>query len=193
MGMSDPNNPDDPRPGGEIRGGEGSGGGVPAGYQPYGGFEAPYSAPAPGPGGGPPPGALAGFWIRFAGALIDGIILSIVASLFLLFSDNATRNVIQLLLSGAYFTYLHSTKAGQTLGQRLCGIRLVDAGTGRQVEPGMAAARWLMSYVSGVAILLGFLWMLWDPMKQTWHDKVAGTLVVYSNLVPPPTDQLLDR
>jgi uncharacterized RDD family membrane protein YckC len=25
---------------------------------------------------------------------------------------------------------------------------------------------------------LGFLWMLWDPNKQTWHDKVAQTYVV---------------
>ncbi len=165
----------------------------PPSYQPYGGFDAPYSAPAPGQVSGPPPGALAGFWIRFAAGFIDGIILGAVASAALAFSDYATRNLVQLILSGAYFTYLHSTKAGQTIGQRLCGIRVVDASTGLQVNPGMAAARWLMSYVSAVPFLLGYLWMLWDPMKQTWHDKVGNTLVVYSNVVPPPTDSLLDR
>ncbi len=27
-------------------------------------------------------------------------------------------------------------------------------------------------------LLLGYLWMLWDPEKQTWHDKLATTVVV---------------
>jgi uncharacterized RDD family membrane protein YckC len=35
-----------------------------------------------------------------------------------------------------------------------------------------------MSYVSQLALLLGYLWMLWDPNKQTWHDKVAQSVVV---------------
>ena len=30
-----------------------------------------------------------------------------------------------------------------------------------------------MSIVSAVVLLLGYLWMLWDPEKQTWHDKVG--------------------
>ena len=25
---------------------------------------------------------------------------------------------------------------------------------------------------------LGYLWMLWDPQQQTWHDKICGTMVV---------------
>jgi len=25
---------------------------------------------------------------------------------------------------------------------------------------------------------VGFLWIIWDPKKQGWHDKVAGTVVV---------------
>jgi uncharacterized RDD family membrane protein YckC len=34
-----------------------------------------------------------------------------------------------------------------------------------------------MSYVSGIALLLGYLWTLWDPEKRTWHDMVADTRV----------------
>ena len=34
-----------------------------------------------------------------------------------------------------------------------------------------AAAGWLK-------IGIGCLWMLQDPEKQMWHDKIAGTLVV---------------
>jgi len=25
---------------------------------------------------------------------------------------------------------------------------------------------------------LGFLWMLWDKDRQTWHDKAAGSFVI---------------
>jgi uncharacterized RDD family membrane protein YckC len=28
------------------------------------------------------------------------------------------------------------------------------------------------------ALGLGCLWMLNDPERQTWHDKIAGTIVV---------------
>jgi uncharacterized RDD family membrane protein YckC len=28
--------------------------------------------------------------------------------------------------------------------------------------------------------LLGYLWMLWDSEKQTWHDKAANAVVVPS-------------
>lgn len=32
--------------------------------------------------------------------------------------------------------------------------------------------------ISGLGALLDGLWMLWDPKKQTLHDKVAKTIVV---------------
>jgi uncharacterized RDD family membrane protein YckC len=25
---------------------------------------------------------------------------------------------------------------------------------------------------------MGYMWMLWDPERQTWHDKMAGSIVV---------------
>jgi uncharacterized RDD family membrane protein YckC len=32
-----------------------------------------------------------------------------------------------------------------------------------------------------MALYLGLLWVLWDPQKQGWHDKMAGTVVVRAN------------
>lgn len=32
--------------------------------------------------------------------------------------------------------------------------------------------------VSAIVSLLGYLWMLWDNEKQTWHDKMARSVVV---------------
>jgi len=32
--------------------------------------------------------------------------------------------------------------------------------------------------LSAIPCLLGYFWMLWDPQKQTWHDKIVGSIVV---------------
>ncbi len=33
------------------------------------------------------------------------------------------------------------------------------------------------------ADVIGYLWMLWDREKQTWHDKVASAYVVPADAV----------
>jgi uncharacterized RDD family membrane protein YckC len=38
--------------------------------------------------------------------------------------------------------------------------------------------------LSGIVCLLGYLWMLWDKEKQTWHDKLATTVVVPTSAYP---------
>ena len=41
--------------------------------------------------------------------------------------------------------------------------------------------RRLLGYlVSTGSLGMGFLWMLIDDRRQGWHDKIAGTCVVYS-------------
>ena len=30
----------------------------------------------------------------------------------------------------------------------------------------------------GLFLDLGYLWAAWDPQKQGWHDKIAGTFVI---------------
>lgn len=161
------------------------GGGMPPpppaqGYSPPGydqpaqpGYGQPYGAPTGG-------GALAGFWIRFAAAIIDAILLSIVAFVLGLVTgmDGMNdRNVLSSLIGAVYFTYFHGS-SGQSLGQKLVSIKVVDEANGGPIDYVRAFIRWLVSIVSGIVILLGYLWMLWDPKKQTWHDKAARTLVV---------------
>jgi uncharacterized RDD family membrane protein YckC len=141
--------------------------------------ESPAGDVAPGATTGPDPTALAGFWIRFLGVVVDAIVLSLLVGW--------TRNqAISFVVSAAYFTYLHATPAGQTVGNRVCGIRVVDVRGGGNLDYGRALIRFLMSYVSGVVIALGYLWMLWDPLRQTWHDKVANSVVVKADRYPPP-------
>jgi uncharacterized RDD family membrane protein YckC len=126
-----------------------------------------------------PSGPRAGFWQRFAALLLDGLIL-LVPSIILLviFKQGALYQLLSTLMSLGYFTYFEGGPSGQTLGKRALGIRVYDFRQGGPIGYGRGLLRQIGKYISGLVILLGYLWMLWDKEKQTWHDKIAGTVVV---------------
>ena len=69
---------------------------------------------------------------------------------------------------------------GQTAGMRILGIFIVRV-DGTPFTMKQAALRHLIGYpLSTLSFFLGFLWMLWDPRQQGWHDKLARTIVVMS-------------
>jgi uncharacterized RDD family membrane protein YckC len=69
---------------------------------------------------------------------------------------------------------------GQTAGMRILGIQIMRI-DGARFTKKQAALRHLVGYPLSMAVLfLGFLWMLWDPRQQGWHDKLARTIVVMS-------------
>jgi uncharacterized RDD family membrane protein YckC len=69
---------------------------------------------------------------------------------------------------------------GQTAGMRILGIFIVRV-DGTPFTMKQAALRHLIGYpLSTLSFFLGFLWMLWDPRQQGWHDKLARTIVVVS-------------
>jgi len=120
----------------------------------------------------------AGWWRRFFAAVVDGILLAIVHAILRVFIGE-TGIGLGLLIDIAYFTYFHGS-TGQTPGNSALSIKVVDLrdGTGRPIGYGRAFIRWLGSILSAIALFLGYFWMLWDPEKQTWHDKMAGSVVV---------------
>ena len=67
---------------------------------------------------------------------------------------------------------------GKTAGKALMGLRVLGQ-DGRPVTFHQALVRALGYYVSGLALFIGFLWVLVDDRRQTWHDKLARTVVVY--------------
>jgi uncharacterized RDD family membrane protein YckC len=124
---------------------------------------------------------LAGFWIRFAAALLDGILIGVAVSIVggILGMDTNGTNFLQLLAGIAYYGVLEGGDTGQTLGKKVCGIRVVDASSGRPgIGVGRGIGRYFARWLSAIVFLLGYFWMLWDPKKQTWHDKLVSTLVV---------------
>ena len=144
-------------------------------------------------------GPRASFWQRFAAAFIDGIIIGVVLSLLAAITGNALFRMsstggaagfsagflaLELLVVGAYTIYFEGSESGQTVGKRVLNIRVIDYSNGGPIGYGKAALRWIGKYVSSAVCLLGYLWMLWDPEKQTWHDKIANSVVVPTSDYP---------
>ncbi|MEJ2560439.1 MAG: RDD family protein [Anaerolineae bacterium] len=68
---------------------------------------------------------------------------------------------------------------GQTPGKMLLGLRVVTLEGGR-LSLGRAVRRLIGYVLAALPLYLGFVWILADDRRQGWHDKVAGTCVVYA-------------
>ena len=81
---------------------------------------------------------------------------------------------VQLLV--AYHVAFWLWKA-TTLGGIICQLRVVrlDGAPLRFVD---VLVRGLVGVFSIATFGLGALWILRDPERQSWHDKVSGTVVV---------------
>jgi uncharacterized RDD family membrane protein YckC len=123
-------------------------------------------------------GARAGFWRRFAAAVIDGIFVGIASGILRAILGTGAGSALGIVVSVVYFTAFVGAERGQTLGQMALGIRVLGLDNGASIGYGRAFLRWLVSIVSAIVILLGYLWMLWDKEKQCWHDKAANDVVV---------------
>ena len=137
------------------------------------------------PGGSGPSGPRSGFWRRFAAALVDGILIGIVGGILgaIFGLDRNASNGIGTLLGLVYYTYFEGT-SGQTVGKKALGIRVIDLSGGGPIGYGRAFIRYIGRFVSGIVLLLGYLWMIWDKEKQTWHDKFANSVVVPESAYP---------
>lgn len=66
---------------------------------------------------------------------------------------------------------------GQTLGMRAWRLRLVSA-DGGPVTLRQALLRCAAALLSWAVLGLGYWWILFDPDKAAWHDRLSGTFVV---------------
>jgi uncharacterized RDD family membrane protein YckC len=128
-------------------------------------------------------GARAGFWRRFAAALIDGILVGVVSGIL----EAALHSVgyfLAVVLGLAYYGYLEGSASGQTVGKRVMGIRVYDLRGRGPIGVGRGIGRYFARILSALPLFLGYFWMLWDAERQTWHDKIIGTVVVPVDAYP---------
>jgi uncharacterized RDD family membrane protein YckC len=82
--------------------------------------------------------------------------------------------------------------AGQTAGKWVMGLRVVRT-NGQRVGFWAAVRRQIGYWISAI-LLLGYVWILFDNRRQGFHDKLAGTFVVYAwPEVSQPVRPLRDR
>jgi uncharacterized RDD family membrane protein YckC len=141
----------------------------------------------------------AGVLARFIALLIDNIMMSIIAVALVLFlipifglAENTDSTLLGLLAGTAllivmvvffalqffYFGYMWS-KSGQSIGMKLVNVRVVrrnNAGGLSFIRAGLRGT--LGYYVSGLLFSLGYIWAIFDPNKEAWHDKLFDTWVV---------------
>jgi uncharacterized RDD family membrane protein YckC len=112
---------------------------------------------------------------RLAAFVLDVILVMLtVVLLDLSRGPDEEQRILFLLL--AYHIGFWTWK-GTTVGGIICQLRVIRV-NGEPVRFIDALVRGLASILSLVALGLGGLWILTDPERQAWHDKVAGTYVV---------------
>jgi uncharacterized RDD family membrane protein YckC len=128
---------------------------------------------------------LAGFGRRTLAYLIDSVWLLGLFLLLLLVAGIVNGDemswggevMANIILTVIVLTFW--AERGGTPGKLMLGLRIVDAGTGGLPPFGRLVPRYFGYLVSALPLGLGYLWMLWDARRQCWHDKMAGTLVVW--------------
>lgn len=139
----------------------------------------------------------AGFWQRFLMFIVDLIIMIIlftigsklmglefVTALDLSFSAGIAKWLIFLI--PAVYIIGFWVILGGTPGKLIFKTRIVDAKTGGKANLGKLILRYICYSVSKTLLGLGFIWIGLDSRKQSWHDKVAGTVVVKKSKITEP-------
>jgi len=112
----------------------------------------------------------AGFWIRMGALFIDALLIAVLVEWM-----EPTGHLMLVALAG-YGALMWKLK-GTTVGGIIFNLRVVRTDA-RDIEWETAIVRALSCFLSLVPAGLGFFWMLFDSNRQTWHDKIAGTIVV---------------
>ncbi len=124
----------------------------------------------------------AGFGRRLSATLLDWVlILFVVHGPFLGWLPHWA--LFHGLLFLAYFAGFYVWK-GTTLGGLVLGLKVVRL-DGRKIDYACALVRGVGALFSFIVAGLGYFWCAWDPERQTWHDKLAGTVVVRVEKMQP--------
>ena len=138
----------------------------------------------------------AGFWIRTGAAIIDSILMLIIIAPILTAiygsgywtSESSVQGIWDVLFNyvlPAIAVVVFWLYKSATPGKMATKLTIVDAKTGGKPSTGQFIIRYLGYYVSMIPLFIGIIWVGIDKRKQGWHDKLAGTVVIMSNIPEP--------
>lgn len=114
----------------------------------------------------------AAFRDRFLAFVLDIILVFIAYQFLNRFGDDGEFFFWLLAYHIGFWTW-----KGTTVGGIICQLRVVRV-DGTAVRFVDALVRGLSSIFSLAVLGIGCLWILKDPERQAWHDRIAGTYVV---------------
>ena len=145
---------------------------------------------------------LASRWQRFGGYAVDCLTLSVLQTILAIvslrlrfetpswFEDSlypveppSLFGILAgwfILLVGPllYFWLMTGLNDGRTLGKMAVGTKVVNE-DGESPSLLTAFMREVIGkFISRIVLGLGFIWILFDPKFQGWHDKIASTYVI---------------
>ena len=138
---------------------------------------------------------LASWWRRLAAFGLDGLILGAVTLATLLLAGLSLDDVNETIFEGSsialialfvlpeaiYDTAMIGSR-NQTLGKMAVGIKVVDENGSGSIGYARAFTRWLSTATLwalwAIPGVLDHLWPLRDRRNQTFHDKLAHSVVV---------------
>ena len=130
---------------------------------------------------------------RVGAALVDGLVLApftVLGSVLLRAATNRDAGTDTAVLTVAIVCYLGALavwvwnsvvrqgRTGASIGKGALGIRLLTETTAQPLGSWTAFARNLAHVLDALPCYLGYLCPLWDAKRQTFADKLVGSVVV---------------
>jgi uncharacterized RDD family membrane protein YckC len=84
--------------------------------------------------------------------------------------------IFMIIAVWCYYAGMESSPWKGTVGKKLLGLEVSDE-DGNRVSFTKATGRYFGKILSGVVFYIGYLVMLGNPKKQTWHDSMSGCVV----------------
>lgn len=126
---------------------------------------------------------------RFAAFCIDSVLAMLLISPIIHFTIQLASgqtltaktlliySMIELVFVAAICIIFWLTRSA-TPGKIFVKAIIRDANTLDKPTTRQLIIRYLGYYVSILSLGLGFLWIIWDNRKQSFHDKMANTVVI---------------
>jgi len=112
-----------------------------------------------------------------ANSLAQIVTLLLPQSLWVTYALSAGIVAVSSIMPLLYF-FLLVAVTGRTLGKAVMGMRVVNR-AGKRLSVARSLVRAVAYVVSIAPLFAGFLWVLVDSDRRAWHDRIAGSRVVY--------------
>jgi uncharacterized RDD family membrane protein YckC len=117
---------------------------------------------------------MATIYERFLALIIDGLTVFVVGAVLKWMVGSFF--VLSMALGLGYFVLMQRLW-GYTIGRKIMGIHIELEKNGRP-DFTHFVIRYLMQFLSGIILFVGYFIAFGDPKKRTLHDRVAGTMVL---------------